>query len=176
MVTLVIGGSGSGKSRYAENYIDSLAVNHKRYYVATMEIYGDEGRERVEKHRRQRDDKGFITIEKTKDISGLLTMLPDEPIDILIECVSNLVANEMFSEVKEVSSAFLRKKIVEDIKALCDKADNTVIVSNNVFGDGLRYEEETVKYMELLALVNQDLALFADAVTEVVAGIPVNIK
>ena len=46
---LVTGGSGSGKSEYAEQRILESGFS-LRYYVATMEVFGEEGRKRVEKH------------------------------------------------------------------------------------------------------------------------------
>lgn len=46
MITLITGGSGSGKSAYAEKYICHVS-NEKgykeKYYIATMQIFDDEG-------------------------------------------------------------------------------------------------------------------------------------
>ena len=58
MVILVTGGSGSGKSQYAEELI-TAAGNGLRYYVATMEAFGEEGQKKVERHRELRQGKGF---------------------------------------------------------------------------------------------------------------------
>lgn len=41
MITLVTGGSGSGKSAYAESLLSSC--EGIRYYIATMQIYDAEG-------------------------------------------------------------------------------------------------------------------------------------
>ena len=49
MITLVIGGSGSGKSDYAESLLDSYS--NRKVYLATMQIYDDETRKKVERHR-----------------------------------------------------------------------------------------------------------------------------
>ena len=51
MMTLIIGGSGSGKSAYAENYMNSISEDRKKYYIATMQIYDEEGKRIVERHR-----------------------------------------------------------------------------------------------------------------------------
>ena len=59
MFTLVIGGAASGKSEYAEGL--ALASPHSpRYYIATMEPFGEEGRARVAKHRRMREDLLYV--------------------------------------------------------------------------------------------------------------------
>ena len=39
-----------------------------RYYIATMEVFGEEGRKKVERHKKLRQGKGFITIESPKDV------------------------------------------------------------------------------------------------------------
>lgn len=44
MMTLIIGGSGSGKSAYAEDYMVSISEDRKKYYIATMQIYDEEGK------------------------------------------------------------------------------------------------------------------------------------
>ncbi len=72
MLVLVIGGGGSGKSAYAEALACRLSPQNKqgkRYYLATMEVYGEEGRKRVAKHRRAREGKNFITIEQKRNLT-----------------------------------------------------------------------------------------------------------
>ena len=67
MVYLVTGGSGSGKSAFAEK----LAVELKKqtlhdglYYIATMHCYDEECKKRISRHREMRKDKCFETIER----------------------------------------------------------------------------------------------------------------
>ena len=50
------------------------------------------------------------------------------------------------------------------------------MVSNNVFEDGITYDETTTKYIRAMGKINQKLAALADRVVEVVEGIPVIIK
>ena len=65
MITLVLGGSGSGKSAYAEHLLDGKT---NKYYIATMQVYDAEGEKKVARHRRLRAGKGFVTIEQPRDI------------------------------------------------------------------------------------------------------------
>lgn len=69
MIVLVTGGSGCGKSTWAEKLIASLP-NENRVYIATMQVYDEESVKRVERHRAQRADKGFRTIECEKDLAS----------------------------------------------------------------------------------------------------------
>ncbi len=110
MMTLVTGGSGSGKSEYAERL--AAAGGTPRIYVATMIPWDDEGRRRIEKHRAMRAGKGFETVECYTGLERLAVelarRLEEEPRrgeehsearagSILLECVSNLTANEFYS-------------------------------------------------------------------------------
>ncbi len=176
MLTLIVGGSGSGKSAYAEEYTVRISGGGKRYYLATMRVSDEEGRRRVEKHRRQRSGKGFATIELPTDIWRAADIWDAAEKTVLLECLSNLTANEMFCADGERPARETADKIVRDLETLGRSAARLVIVSNNVFEDGGNYAESTIRYLEALGAVNERLAAMADRVVEVVAGIPVVIK
>ena len=153
MITLVYGGSGSGKSAFAEDLV--CKTNYpNRYYLATMKSFDEEADRRIEKHRKQREGKGFI---------------------VLLECMSNLVANEMFTGERNVSFTECADKIIDDVVALSKKATALVIVSNNIFEDGVSYDEGTKEYMRALGLINQRLAKLSNEVYEVVVGIGIKL-
>lgn len=171
MVTLVIGGSGSGKSAYAEGLLENYTGT--KYYLATMQAEDEEAVKKVEKHRMQRQGKGFITLEQPRDIC--LVAAAGKNCGLLLECVSNLVANEMFYEGIRPRERVV-KKVLADIKILAEKLDELVIVTVNVFEDGILYDAFTMEYIYALAQVNCALAELADTVTEVVVGIPVSVK
>jgi Adenosyl cobinamide kinase/adenosyl cobinamide phosphate guanylyltransferase len=95
----------------------------------------------------------------------------------LLECMSNLVANEMFPEtVGDEINANCVENIVRQIRHLKDQTGHLVIVTNQIFEDGIIYEPETMEYIRNLGQINQQLAEMADSVIEVVAGIPIFIK
>jgi adenosylcobinamide kinase/adenosylcobinamide-phosphate guanylyltransferase len=175
MLALIIGGSGSGKSQYAEDYICSLSGDKEKYYIATMKIYDGEMKKKVERHRTMRKDKGFITIEQPHNIGDAILKMKEDNNNALLECMSNLVANEMFCDnaVKDDSVADI---IVNDIIKLYSKMDNLVIVTNNTHEDGIEYDNETKRYIKILGIINNKLASYAYTVIEVVAGIPVVCK
>lgn len=58
MMTLILGGSGSGKSAYAEDYLLRAAGDKKKYYIATMQIRDAEMQAKVDRHHRLRQGKG----------------------------------------------------------------------------------------------------------------------
>lgn len=192
MITLVTGGSGSGKSEYAEGLILDSPCS-RRFYVATMIAYGKEGRDKVERHRVLRKGKGFITIEKPRNVGEVMVGEYETGLSplswtgraLLLECVSNLAANEMFKEGTGKTEAgeqqggpiqCLSHKIAEDIISLAGQVQDMVIVTNEVDRDGICYEPETMEYIRLMGCLNQKLASAADRVVEVVYGIPVLLK
>ena len=174
MMVLVVGGSGSGKSSYAEKMAVSLAqAGMRKYYLATMQVFDDEGRKKVDRHRKLRNGKGFFTIEQPVRISSALEKMEDGDRAVLLECISNLTANEMFSEKKAMTEIQVTENVIRDIKMLKEQTNHLVVVSNNVFEDGITYDETTTKYIRAMGKINQKLAALADRVVEVVEGIPV---
>ena len=176
MMTLIIGGSGSGKSAYAEDYMVSISEDRKKYYIATMQIYDEEGKRKVERHRMLRGGKGFSTIEQPVDIGKAVEKMEAEDRTALLECVSNLTANEMFSGEVPGTEEVITEKIVGGIAVLNRELTHLVIVSNNVFEDGNVYDKTTMAYIRAMGCINQKLAEMADEVVEVVVGIPIVIK
>lgn len=171
MFYLVSGGSGSGKSEFAESIaveLHSKKVNAPFIYIATMMAFDDEARAKIERHRQMRKDKGFTTLEcftnlKNAEIADKCT--------ILLDCMSNMVANEMFDDsgAKEETIA----DVIKGVEHLLEKCDNLVIVTNDIFSDGCQYDEITRQYISNLGKINQGLAKMADKVVEVVCGIPI---
>ncbi len=170
MFALIFGGSGSGKSEYAEGLAVSLSAGDgtSLYYIATMIPYGEEGQRRVERHRRLRQGKGFETIECYTDLKNLV--LPPRS-TVLLECMSNLTANELFEEHGAKNRT--ADEILKGIGVLRASCTHLVVVTNDVFSDGILYEEATEQYLRCLGEINRRLADQADQVTEVVCGIPI---
>lgn len=183
---VVLGGSGSGKSEFAEQLLSETKAEGNRYYLATMQVYDEDGRRKVERHRRLREGKGFLTIERPREIAGLwkpyttekmeenVCMLTAEDV-VLLECMSNLTANEMFGE-QLLSAKETAEKICRDIFGLKEQVGRLIIVTNNVFEDGMTYDEGTREYIQALADINRRLVEASDLAIEVVVGIPVVIK
>ena len=92
MIHLVTGGSGSGKSAYAEQCILDFGGT-RRVYIATMQPFGAEGQARIARHRKMRAAKKFSTIECYTNLKEV-ELEPGS--DVLLECMSNLTANEIF--------------------------------------------------------------------------------
>lgn len=176
MMILIIGGSSSGKSAFAEDMIVSLSKEKKNYYIATMKVYDAESEKKIERHRMLRKGKGFITLEQPVNIQNAIDKIDSRECNALLECISNLTANEMFLCDIPKDADTVAGKIVDGIKQLNDNVSQLVIVSNNVFEDGNVYDSATMEYIKAMGLINEKLGMLADSIIEVVAGIPVYIK
>ena len=167
MFMVVTGGSGSGKSAYAENEITKLGEG-RRFYIATMMSFDEESRKRIDRHRRMRQDKCFETRECYTGLKD--ERFPDDSI-VLLECMSNLVANELFSKAGAADKTVAA--VLEGIDHLRKQVSHLVVVTNEIFSDGYHYDEATRKYQRYLGEINQAMGAAADRVVEVVYGIPI---
>lgn len=161
-----------------------------------MKPFGEEAAKRIERHRQLRAGKGFETVERYTDIEGLCRdgSLEAETFRqkakdavVLLECMSNLAANEMFSgsdsnadctgEFERMDTSRVKDRIMRGIDALTEVSDHLVIVSINVFEEGMQqYDAWTRAYMQCLGELNQALTRKADTAVEVVYSIPVPYK
>lgn len=178
MMILVIGGSGSGKSSYAEHLACTLAEtdNTAKYYIATMQVFDNEGMRKVERHRTLRDGKGFLTIEQPDQIENAIYKMTPGKRTALLECISNLAANEMFAQAEPKTEQKAAENIIRGMERFKKETTHLIIVSNNVFEDGNIYAPDTMKYINVMGKINQALADLADRVVETVVGIPLYIK
>lgn len=171
MVIFITGGSGSGKSEYAENRAMELKGSGQDgtlVYIAAMEPLDEESRKRVERHRRMRRDKNFETRECYTHIEELGTGSGEI---LLLECLSNLTANEMFSESgrKEQAASVIK----EGISHLIENSRHLIVVGNNVFENGMEYDGTALEYLQQMAELHRFLAERSDEVIEVIYGLPV---
>lgn len=162
MLYLILGTPDSGKSKLAEDLICGSEY-FRKYYVATMIPFGNEGDARVRKHRKMREGKGFITLEVPYDIDGILPQI-DNPKEsaVLLECVSNLAANELFE--RKTDSEELVDVIAKQILQIKENVRDIYVVSNDFSKQMMDYDDETRNYIGVTTKVNERLMSIADRV------------
>lgn len=170
MFITVTGGSGSGKSAFAEEQILKFPPGN-RIYIATMMCFDEESRKRVARHRQMRKDKQFETLECYTDLEHAAISYGST---VLLECMSNLTANEIFSPDGAKDQAY--EAVCRGLLHLKEQAGHVCVVTNEIFSDGISYDMETQNYQRVLGKLNAFLAEISDACYEVVYGIPLKFR
>lgn len=153
-IQLIYGPNSSGKSKYAEDV--AVASGSKLIYLATMVPQNEENHRRIEKHRLQRQNKGFQTIEAAWNIGEIAV---DSETVVLLEDASNLVANGIFLYGADARQAF------DDTLKLAKCCKKLVVVS--IAGLSSKgYDAETAHYIEELNWLNERLTEVASVVVE----------
>lgn len=176
MIYLIEGGSKSGKSVYAQKISKKLSEEGHLWYLATMEPKDEEDYARIRRHLSERAGWGFQTAEWGRNILG-----HSEEIDCkgtyLVDSVTTLLSNEMFSEMASTSvDREASSRIIAGFTELSEKAANVIYVSDDIYCDGTVFEDWTDAFRENLALIDRSIASYADCVVEFVCGNPVYYK
>lgn len=179
-ITLVTGGSRSGKSTYAENiYADRDDV----LYIATAIVTDEEMKDRIQRHKESRNQRwktyeGFKNLDKAiEDFKGGA---------ILLDCITIMTTNLLFEEERDFEN-FSKEDmdnivlfIKNEFKKLITKARNMnldlVMVTNEV-GWGIVPEYKISRiYRDIAGFINQYVASLSDEVYLVACGLPVKLK
>ncbi len=176
-LTLILGGARSGKSSYAQSLAD--ATGKPVTFVATAQALDEEMSARIQKHRRERP-VDWQTLEIPLGVAQHAQEVKSDV--VILDCVTLLVNNSMMQFVKDdlvdevPFTQAVQKEVDELIASVREKEGHWLIISNEV-GLGLvpPYQMGRV-YRDVLGWANQRLALAADKVIFMVAGIPTVIK
>ena len=164
MKTLFIGGIKSGKSRNAERYIEKLS-NEKPVYLATTEFVDDEMKQKIDAHKKMREDK-FITVEEALNLKEKIELQKGA---VLVECLSMWINNMLYHE-----------KSYEDMQAelstVLQLKQDIVFVINDVSCGVIPENKLAREFVDINGRLAQLVANECDAVYNVVAGIATQIK
>lgn len=170
MVITITGGSSSGKSAMAEEIAMRLTPGEKEY-IATMIRSSQAEDPIIARHRKLREGKHFRTWECPLHPE---TLGIPENATVLLECVANLLANEMFCADADAAPA--AERVLNSIRALSKKCGILLLITNEVFSDGMTYQDGTADYIRALGTVNRGLMELSDTYVESVYGIPYLLK
>lgn len=166
LVTLVLGGARSGKSRYAEALI---AKSPKPWvYVATAEARDEEMAERIAAHKARRAE-GWQTIEAPHDLADAVKQASPNAA-VLVDCLTLWLSNLM------EGSFDIDAQIARLQESLKERSGPTVLVSNEV---GLSIVPDNAfarRFRDLQGVLNQRMAAQAARVVMMVAGIAIAMK
>ncbi len=165
---LVLGGAKSGKSEYAEALFDLLVPPW--IYIATSQVFDDEMRERVKRHRERRTGN-WETLECPFELPDALRDLAGGDRPVLVDCITLWLSNLLCFPSADPESAV--DKLCEAVRT----ADYPLVIVSNEVGSGIVPENALArKFRDLAGWTNQRLAGVCSSVTVVMAGLPLRLK
>lgn len=183
-LVLVLGGTRSGKSRFAVQLARRLSESGGRdsdsplpvTVIATAEPRDEEMTRRIRRHRLGRP-RSWTVHEEPREVEGLLRELGPRPGVIVLDCLSLLISNWMEKETPAPTPGHEVGKRCRRLARLCAQAQAQVIVVSSEAGMGVVPAHPAGRlYRDLLGEANQILATQAREVYLVVAGIPLEVK
>ena len=176
-VTFISGGARSGKSAYAENLL--VSKRGRLVYIASGVAFDAEMQERIAKHRQDRKDAQWLTIEQPTNLHLALPQLQEGDL-ILWDCMTTWLANEMYEGIEDGNPCWRRsgclaqkqKQLMNTLLEISEIAAQLVIVSNEVLDEWLHYEEETEVYRRAIGVQHQQLVQFSHNAIEMDHGLP----
>lgn len=179
-VTLITGGSRSGKSSFGEKLLKN---QDNVLYIATSIITDDDMKERVEIHKSRRNQK-WQTFEGYRDLSN--SIKESKCKYILLECVTTMITNLMFDKYTDFDNLSreeiqaLEEGISEEftkIISACRQSDKEIIIITNEVGCGLVSEYRLGRiFADIAGRTNQLLGRLCDEAYVVVSGFPLKLK
>ena len=166
LLTLVLGGARSGKSRYAESLIEAMPPPW--IYLATAEARDAEMAKRIAAHRARRGS-GWQTVEAPHDLSAALGAAPTGT-PVLVDCLTLWLSNRMLAE------ADMDREIAK-LESVLANHDGVVVLVSNEVGAGIVPDNALARrFQDLQGTLNQRIAAGASRVVFMVAGLPLHVK
>ncbi len=176
-IILVTGGTRSGKSTFAEEYVKQYGANIA--YIATANIFDGEMKDRIAQHKARRLPS-WTTLEAPFDAERVLKNC-DKYQAVLFDCISLYISNIFCLPPNNNHSLTLKaEQALTSIQLLLDAAKELakpVIFVTNEVGDGIIPDNALARcYRDTAGLCNQKIAKLADEAYFVVAGLPMRLK
>lgn len=167
LVTLVLGGARSGKSRHAERLVEGQPGDC--IYLATAEAGDAEMAERIRRHRARRGSR-WRTVEEPLDVPVELGRQCGPDRAILLDCLTLWLSNLMAVE----------RPVEAEIGQLVDRLgrlDGPVVLVSNEVGHGIVPDNPSARaFRDYAGQLHQAVAAAAECVVFMVAGLPTTVK
>lgn len=173
MLTLVLGGARSGKSRYAQ----ALIGDRQAIYVATARRTRDrEMSGRIERHRADRPSS-WTTIEEPESVPRVVRTATPLDAPVLVECATLWLSN-LFERESHTPARRQHDILMTAVREVADasRLREVVVVSNEIGGGIVPTTRVGRRFRDLQGWANQILAAEAQSVVLVVAGLPIVLK
>jgi adenosylcobinamide kinase/adenosylcobinamide-phosphate guanylyltransferase len=177
MITLITGGSRSGKSAFAQQLVEQDQL--PRLFIATCPRLDPEMDERISKHCRDRAGRGWQTTEEPLLVAEQLgSALPGT--SILVDCLTLWISNLMHEAKQRGNSSLDEEQMIvlaNELSQAARKHQGRVVIVTNEVGLGIVPASASARrFRDLAGRCNQIVAAAADEVFLVCCGIPLRLK
>lgn len=177
-MVLVLGGSRSGKSRFAQERASELAPGGRVVYVATAVALDDEMAERIRRHRQDRP-RCWRTVDAPLALAEAVRRHGTDADVLLIDCIALWITNLLLRDGDEAALG-REDAVLREVRALAatvrDVPAHTLLVSNEV-GQGVVPATPLGRvFRDVAGRANQILAAAADEAYVLWAGLPQRLK
>ena len=175
-IILITGGARSGKSSYAQKRAEALPG--KKIFLATCPVLDQEMGERIQRHREDRADTIWQTIEEETDLFAVLNSLPDGSV-CLLDCVTLWINNLMYhaERANENFGEDAAAMHIQELLKAAEQYNGTLICVSNEVGMGVVPDSHSGRvYRDCVGRCNRLLADAADEVYLVSCGIPLPLR
>lgn len=169
MITLVLGGVRSGKSRYAEQL--AAASGQAVTYVATATVTDQSMQARITQHRTRRP-QDWQLIEESLHLSRALDSLATSDGCVLVDCLSLWMTNLLMSDDNELPS----REMTSFFESLDQHNSEIILVSSEANMGIIPLGELSRQYCDRIGELHQQVAARADRVIFMIAGLPQVLK
>lgn len=186
-IVLVLGGSRSGKSEFAEKLM-YRSRGKRKGYIATSQVLDEEMKYRVILHQRRRPEE-WQTFELLHGIGAEMKPVFKQVDTILFDCITMYVNNLLMDHMRGVTVetlgisdlTTLQNALINDLDTLfegLDKNDDKeIIFVSDELGMGIVPANAMSRvYRDLVGLANQYIAKKAEKVYLSIAGITIELK
>ncbi len=166
-IIYVSGGQRSGKSRFAQEMVESLSS--EPHYLATARCWDEEFAKRIKRHQ---DDRGahWVNIEEQRNISSLNLSGKVVMMDCVTLWITNIYVDNNYDTEKSLAEA------KEEWDRFIEQDFTLVVISNEIGMGVIPMDSSTRAFVDLQGWINQYIAASADSAYTLISGIPLKIK
>lgn len=163
----VLGGARSGKSRYAQARAEAIAGRH--IFVATAEAWDDEMRDRIARHRADRDAR-WTTVDAPYELPAAIAEHSAPDAVLLVDCLTLWTSNLLLAG-RDIDAASA------DLCAAIVRFEGHILLVANEVGLGIVPDNALARtFRDAAGRLNQEVAATADEVVLIAAGLPLTLK
>ncbi len=171
MLTLVLGGARSGKSRHAQTF--AAGLGQRVCYIATAQAGDLEMAARIARHQAERP-ASWVTVEEPLDLAGAIAKSSEGA--VLVDCLTLWLSNWL-GQGEPSGYPVARGQLLDVLSTFQgDSCQHLVLVANEVGLGIVPLGELTRRFVDEAGWLNQEIAALADDVVWMVAGLPVILK